>query len=249
MKLFFIGVGEACDSTHGNSSVLVTTRCGRKILLDCGFSVPRYYFRYFPEGDDLDYVWISHFHGDHFLGLPLLFLRLWQMGRTRPLTIVGQEGVEDKVVQALELAFPGFGGKISFPLEFHIVTPGYTSTIGGIDWTTTLTRHSQRNLGLLLDDGEKTMYYSGDGQATNQVQDLVRGCDCIVHESFSLVDTFAYHGSIGSSMELADRAGVAKLLLIHLDRDVRENDKDEIDTLVRRRPGTLLPVAGHSIEF
>jgi ribonuclease BN (tRNA processing enzyme) len=249
VELFFIGVGEACDSIHGNSSSLVVTGSGKRILLDCGFSVPRYYFRSFAEAPDLDYIWISHFHGDHFMGLPQLFLRLWQMGRTRALPIVSQHGVADKVRQCLELAFPGFEKKLSFDLEFYPLGKDETVSLGGVNWSTTQTRHSQYNLGLLLDDGDVTLYFSGDGKATDQVRELVQGCDCIIHESFTLVDTFPYHGSIASSMELADAAGVEKLVLVHLDQDVRRKQIEQINTMVQQRSGTLLPVAGDSLQL
>ena len=249
MEIFFIGVGEACDSFHGNSSSLVITDCGKRILLDCGFSVPRHYFRSFAEAPELDYIWISHFHGDHFMGLPQLFLRMWQMGRTRPLPIVSQHGVADKVRQCLELAFPGFEKKLSFALEFYSLRNEDTASLGGLSWSTIQTRHSQYNLGLLLGDANTTMYFSGDGRATDQVRELVQGCDCIIHESFTIKDTYPYHGSITSSMALADAAGVNRLVLVHLDQDVRRNEHKLINAMVRQRPGTLLPVAGDMLSL
>ncbi len=249
MDIFFIGVGEACDSAHGNTSALVTTDNGTRILLDCGFSVPHHYFRTFADGPELDYVWISHFHGDHFFGLPLLFLRLWQMNRSRPLPIVSQQGIADKVRNSLELAYPGFEKKLSFGLEFHTVKPTETTSIGGLNWSTAESEHSQYNLGLLLDDGTKRLYYSGDGRPTAQVQELVQGCDCIIHEAFRLVDEFPNHGSITSCLELADNGGVKKMALVHLDRTFRTNELDRINTILQTRPGTLLPVAGDRLTF
>jgi ribonuclease BN (tRNA processing enzyme) len=244
VDIHFIGVGEACDSAHGNTSALVVTNNGSRVLLDCGFSVPHYFFHDFADDPDLDYIWISHFHGDHFLGLPLLFLRLWQANRTRPLPIVSQKGVAEKVKQSLELAFPGFEKKLSFDLEFHVVEADKTTTIGGLSWSTARTRHSQYNLGLLLDDGSKRLYFSGDGRPTEQVKELVQECDCIIHESFTFVDEFPYHGSITSSIELAESVGTETLALTHLDRDFRKNEINRINTVVQARPGTLLPVAG-----
>lgn len=244
MEIFFVGVGEACDSAHGNSSALVTTDNGTRVLLDCGFSVPHHYFRTFADAPGPDYVWISHFHGDHFFGLPLLFLRLWQKKRTRPLHIIGQQGIADTVRNCLELAFPGFEHKLSFELEFHTVSPLTTNTIGTLDWTPAETRHSQYNLGLRLGDGANQLYYSGDGQPTEQVREVVKGCSCIIHEAFRFADEFPYHSSITSSLELADTAGVDQLALVHLDRDFRTNDRERINAAVRARPGTLLPVAG-----
>ena len=247
MNLFFIGVGEACDSDHGNTSVLVTADSGTRVLLDCGFSVPHHYFQTVQDASELDYVWISHFHGDHFLGLPLLFLRLWQMNRTRPLPIVGQQGVEKKVRDGLELAYPGFEKKLSFELEFHAVNPSETASIGGLKWSTVVTEHSQYNLGLLLDDGARRLYYSGDGRPTEQVRELIQGCDCIIHEAFKLVDEFSYHGSITSCLELADKAEVERTALVHLDRDFRRNELDRINEILHEKPGIVLPVAGDQL--
>ena len=249
MEIFFVGVGEACDSAHGNTSALVTTDNGTRVLLDCGFTVPHQYFKTFTETAGPDYIWISHFHGDHFFGLPLLFLRLWQHKRTRPLQIIGQKDIADKVRTCLELSFPGFEQKLSFSLKFHTVTPMQPVAIGGLDWTAAVTRHSQYNLGLRLGDGAKVLYYSGDGQPTDQVREVVKGCDCIIHEAFRFTDEFPYHSSITSGLELADTAGVEQLALVHLDRDFRRNDREQINAAVRSRPNTLLPIASDRLKL
>ncbi len=249
VEIYFIGVGEACDSSHGNSSSLVTTENGARILLDCGFSVPHNYFRSVPDPTRLDYIWISHFHGDHFFGLPLLFLRLWLMNRTAPLPIVSQEGVADKVRSVMELAFPGFEEKLSFKLEFHIVNPLETTSLGGLQWTPVITHHTQKNYGLLLDDQGKRFYYSGDGRATPEVKKLIQGCDFVIHEAFNHVDRYPYHGSITSALQLADDAEVGQIALVHLERVFRETEIDLINKMVAARPKTFLPVAGDRFEI
>jgi len=250
VNIFFIGVGDACDTAHGNTSALVTTANNSQVLLDCGFSVPHTYFRTFTDPDKPDSIWISHFHGDHFFGLPLIFLRLWQMQRSRPLIIVGQPGIEEKVWDVLELAYPGFAEKLSFELQFHTIRAGETLTIGDMSWSTVQTRHTQYNLGLLLDDGSRRLYYSGDGLYNQQVKELLdRGCDFMIHEAFTMVDEFPYHGSITSCLELADSVGVRRVALVHLDRDFRKNESKRIEEIIRNRPGTMLPVSGNTIAL
>src|SRR5579884_2415633 len=55
----------------------------------------------------IDTVFISHFHGDHFFGLPFLLLNFaYQTRRSRELTIVGPPGTEALVRQLTELAYP-----------------------------------------------------------------------------------------------------------------------------------------------
>ncbi|MCI5150464.1 MAG: ribonuclease Z [Candidatus Electrothrix sp. MAN1_4] len=249
MEIFFLGVGETCDPAHCNSSSIITTRNGTRILLDCGFTVPHQYFRIVDDPTRLDYIWISHFHGDHYLGLPLLFLRLWQMGRTKPLVIIGQKGIEEWVMNLLEMAYPTFSQKIDYPLEFHEISPRATAHIAGLEWSTALTQHTQYNLGLLLKDGNKTLYYSGDGRANTRVRRLIRGCDFAIHESFNMVDTYPYHGSITSTLKLADEVDIGQVALVHLEHSLRKNEIQTIQRMVEERPHTLLPVAGDRVTF
>jgi ribonuclease BN (tRNA processing enzyme) len=244
VEILFVGVGEACDTTNGNTSALVTTAGGSRILLDCGFTVPHQYFTTAVDPAAPDFIWISHFHGDHFFGLPLLFLRLWQMGRTNPLIIVSQSGVEEKVRNCLEMSFPGFEEKLSFELSFQELSPDRKIVIGDVRLSAAVTRHSQYNLGLLLDDGSKRLYYSGDGRPTDDVRQLIHGCDLLIHEAFKYVDEFPYHGSFISCLELAEQAKVKKTALVHLDRDFRASDMERIQAMLQERNDVLLPVAG-----
>ncbi|MFZ5797111.1 MAG: MBL fold metallo-hydrolase [Desulfobulbus sp.] len=249
MKLSFLGVGEACDPDHGNTSFQVVTANGVHLLCDCGFTIPHTYFAASRDGEQLDLVWISHFHGDHFFGMPLLLLRLWEMGRRRPLTICGQRGVGEQIMKAMELAFSGFAEKLSFEVRFVEVDPGRPHTVAGLTMRTVETVHGQRNLGLFLDDGEKKLYYSGDGRPTTEVVDLVRHSDLAVHEAFKLNDEFSYHGSITGCLQLAEKSGVRSLALVHLERNFRRDESQTINTILQRNSHLILPVRGTELEI
>ncbi|CAK8724014.1 MAG: Ribonuclease BN, tRNA processing enzyme [Candidatus Electronema aureum] len=249
MEIFFLGVGEACDTAHGNSSSLITASNGTRILLDCGFSVPHQYFRIVEQPEELDCIWISHFHGDHYLGLPLLFLRLWQLGRTRSLSIIGQKGVDHKVRAALELAYPTFEKKLSFQFDFHLLHAQETISLAGMTWSAALTQHSQYNLGLRLEDGATKFYYSGDGRAGKHAKDLIQGCDFVVHESFSKVDTYPYHGSVTTTLQLAEELEMGQIALVHLDHTLRRTELPLIEQMVQAVPHALLPVAEDRMTF
>jgi len=246
MEILFLGVGEACDSNHGNSSVLVTTE-NNTILLDCGFSVPHRFFGVCNDPNCLDSIWISHFHGDHFFGLPLLLLRFWEMKRTRPLQIISQEGLAEKITAALELAYPGFADKLSFPIQLHIIKPGTPLQCKDITLQATRTIHSQCNYGLLLDDGKHRLYYSGDGRPTPEVSQLARGCDLALHEAFTLENSMHSHGSVSGCLQLMEEAQIKQLALIHLERKTRKNQRDAIDTFLQNNPGVFLPTEGDTI--
>lgn len=249
MDVLFIGVGEACDPKHGNTSIHVHASNDVSLLCDCGFSVPHTYFAFFEDPDQLDMVWISHFHGDHFFGMPLLLLRLWEMKRSKPLRIVGQRGVADKVVAAMDLAYLNFRARLCYDVRFEEVEPGAARELSGLSLQFIQTDHSQKNLGLLVDDGKKKLYYSGDGRPTNEVAGLIKNCNLAVHEAFRLDEEIHNHGSITGCLELANDAGIKKLALVHLERNFRQQQAVDIDVLLKAHPQLMLPVSGDRLSL
>lgn len=254
MKITFLGVGESCDPPQLNTSLLVETSekdgsC-RQLLLDCGFTVPHQYFAGSSDPDQLDGLWISHFHGDHFFGVPLLQLRLQEMGRRKPLVIVGQPGVSDKLTLALDLAYPGFGAKLTYPLEFHELAPGQSIKLLGLRWQVAANEHSQFSLALRLDARCRSLFYSGDGRPTPATIALAKGCDLVVHEAFHLHRESEGHGSVRRCLEFARQAEIPRLALVHMSRSIRKRQSELARFLSEAEPGTVfLPETGDEIRL
>ncbi len=253
MKITFIGVGEACDSRYPNTSLLVETK-GQKLrqfLLDCGFTTPHLYFKNNDDPDTLDCLWISHFHGDHFFGAPLLLLRLWEMGRKKPLLILGQEGISRKIEDALDLAYPGFGRNLHYGIDYLEIEPGKDKEIGGVLWRAAENEHSQRAFSLRIDGGNKSVFYSGDGRPTPETLALAKGCDLIVHEAFRVEADTPGHGSVRGAIEFAENAGAKQLALVHIERNDRKKRMIEIEKIIKidRSVSVFLPEPGDIIRL
>ena len=222
MELYFLGVGEACDEQQPNTSIIITGRDrAEKGLLDCGFTTPHLFFQQSRDPDELKFLWISHFHGDHFFGTPLLLLRFWEMQRKEPLAIIGPEGVASKVRQAMELAYPDSLKKLGFDLNFIEVTAGANYKISGFLLRAAETDHSCRSLGLRVEMGDDAIYYSGDGRPTAAAAELAGGCELIVHEAFRADGETLGHGSVRGAVDFARQCGCPKLALVHLKRGDR----------------------------
>jgi ribonuclease BN (tRNA processing enzyme) len=251
MDLLFIGVGEACDSEHGNTSILVTSKetKTKKILLDCGFSVPHRFFNFCNDPDELDYLWISHFHGDHFFGLPLLLLRLREIGRKKPLTIIGQQEIRDKTIAVMELAYPGCLEKLGYQLIFKSINSANPLQLEGLSFKVTQTIHSLTNYGLLIDDGNHRLYYSGDGRPTDKVRGLIHGCDIVIHEAFSYEDIFHGHSSIATCRQLLLDESVKRLALVHIERTTRHNMSLSYFKEINQDKKILVPVSGTTLTI
>ncbi|MEW6429081.1 MAG: MBL fold metallo-hydrolase [Thermodesulfobacteriota bacterium] len=217
MKILCLGTGAACDPGRGNTSLLLDNR----LLLDCGFTAAHAYFRRHPAADDLEGVWISHFHGDHCFALPLLLLGLWERRRTRPLVVAGPPGLNVQVRQLLELSYPGFAARFAFSLETVEITPHTPFELAGYRCGAALTEHSRTNLAIRVDDGRFAVYYSGDGRPTAAGNALARGCDLILHEAFASGEPPPGHGSVQGSMAFAATAGAGRLALLHVAPEAR----------------------------
>jgi ribonuclease BN (tRNA processing enzyme) len=243
-------VGEACDPQYPNTSLLLRTETGRgHVLLDCGFTTPHRYFKECTEAEDLQALWISHFHGDHFFGVPLLLLRFWEMGRRDSLTLIGPAGIERKVSAAMDLAYPNCRARLSFPVVFQEVSTSRPLTVAGLGWRAAASEHSGPALAVCVTDGKKTLFYSGDGRATPGTLALAQGCDLIVHEAFRLTEETPGHGSILGSLSFAREAGVRNLALLHVNRDDRGKHLEAIRMLINQATdlNVLLPEPGDSI--
>ena len=252
MKVHFLGVGEACDPERFNTSLLVLGGSNEHyILLDCGFTTPHRYFADCSAPDLLDALWISHFHGDHFFGVPLLLLRFWEMGRTKPLLLVGPCGLQEKVEKALELAYPSFLGRLRYALQYREMADGGFLEAAGFLWQVAAMEHSQPCLALKLSAEGKSVFYSGDGRQTVASANLAKGCTLMVHEAYRISGQAANHGSLAECLDLARQAGCEKLAVVHVAHYEREREKIEILRLLRESgvPGVFLPEPGEMLSF
>lgn len=196
-------------------------------------------------------MWISHFHGDHFFGVPALLLRFWEQKRTKPLAVIGQTGLQQTIIQAMEFAYPRFLPKLTYALQFHEIEPGQQLQVVGLDWSAAESLHGQRNLAVRLEDGPHALFYSGDGLFSAETLLLARGCRLAVHEAFQLDPVTPAHGTVRQCLEFAREAGVATLALVHVQRDERRERIQEILQLLEqvRELRVILPESGDVIEL
>ena len=97
----FLGTGDAFSAGGRHMAAYLIESPEGSLLLDCGPTILASLNRHGLSAEPIDAVLLSHFHGDHFGGLPFLFLHyLYIEPRSRPLKIVGPPEVEDRVMDA-----------------------------------------------------------------------------------------------------------------------------------------------------
>jgi ribonuclease Z len=105
LKIIFLGTGGSWPTVKRNVASVAIKRGSEIILFDCGEGTQRQFQKSKLSYMQISKVFISHFHGDHFLGLPGLFQTMQLNDRTTPLHIYGPEGIENLVNQLLSLGY------------------------------------------------------------------------------------------------------------------------------------------------
>lgn len=114
MEITFLGTSSAVHSYERSHPSIALKAFGEVMLFDCGEGTQRQliYARISPM--KISNIFISHYHGDHVLGLPGLIQSMGFRGRETKLTLYGPKGI-NKIKDAIcSLCFY----KIDFPLEF-----------------------------------------------------------------------------------------------------------------------------------
>jgi ribonuclease Z len=94
LSLFFAGTGGSVPSARRGLPAVLVRRGGDRLLFDCGEGTQRQLTRSVGLVD-VDSVFITHFHADHWLGLPGMLKSFALRDRAEPLTVYGPPGLKD----------------------------------------------------------------------------------------------------------------------------------------------------------
>ena len=106
LKVTLLGTGGTQPLPDRALAAAAVTVGGRSVLLDCGEGTQVGLRRYGVSAYRLSAVLLTHYHGDHILGLPGLLQTLGSLNRTEPLMIYGPKGIEPVAQAVTALAGP-----------------------------------------------------------------------------------------------------------------------------------------------
>jgi ribonuclease BN (tRNA processing enzyme) len=250
MKITLLGTGTPAPSLTRQSSGYLLEVGDDLIVMDHGPGAHHRLIESGHRAVDVSHVFISHLHYDHCLDYPRLVLQRWDMGADRvpdlevygptPLArmtdlLFGAGGVWEPDIRArIEhesslFVFQERGGtpprKAPAP-RVREVHAGDVVEGGGWKVTVGNASHVQPQLECLafrLDGDEGSVCYSGDsGGVCEEVVELARGCDVLIHMNHYLSGTepsASYRRACGNHRDnavIARRAGVKTLVLSHV---------------------------------
>ncbi|MFH0816892.1 MAG: ribonuclease Z [Methanobacteriota archaeon] len=105
MHVVFAGTGGSWPSPERNVTSIAVRIGPEVVLLDCGEGTQRQLMRTSVSFMKISKVFVTHFHGDHFLGLPGLIQSMALNDRKEPLEIYGPTGVVELMKSLLGLGY------------------------------------------------------------------------------------------------------------------------------------------------
>jgi len=118
-EVTILGSSSATPIFNRNPTAQVLNINERLYLVDCGEGTQQQMLRYDIKASRIDYIFISHLHGDHYLGLIGLLSSLHLNGRTKPLNIYCPAPLKE----IIELQFNYSETVIQYPIEYHFTDP------------------------------------------------------------------------------------------------------------------------------
>src|SRR5687767_7581139 len=250
MKITLLGTGTPAPSLTRQSSGYLVEVGGDLIVMDHGPGAHQRLLESGHRAVDVSHVFISHLHYDHCMDYPRLVLQRWDMGADQvpdlevygpaPLArmteqLFGEDGVWAPDIRARRehpsslFVFQERGGKPPRKRPAPRVREVRAGdVVEGKRWKVTVghASHVQPYLECVafrLDAAEGSLCYSGDsGGVCEQMIELARGCDVLVHMNHYLSGTEPtpdYRSAVGNHRDnavIARRAGVKTLVLTHV---------------------------------
>lgn len=110
MQILFLGTSGSWPTPKRNVSAVAVKRGPEVLLFDCGEGTQRQFMQSPMSYMQVSRIFITHFHGDHFLGIPGLVQSMTMNDRKAPLEMYGPRGMRELVRQLLSLGYftPGF---------------------------------------------------------------------------------------------------------------------------------------------
>ena len=223
MRLQFIGSGDAFGSGGRFNTCFHLTGARTNALIDCGASSLVALKRAKVERNAIGTILVTHFHADHFGGIPFFVLDAQLVAkRKEPLLIAGPPGLRGWYDRLFAATFPG-ERTLPFELTLQEVDIGKPNALGELRVTPFVVRHVDNAgpcLAYRIEVEGKTICYSGDTEWTDALIEAARGADLFICECYMFEKVVRVHLSFSTLREKLPLIGAKRVILTHMSEDM-----------------------------
>jgi ribonuclease Z len=151
LDLVFLGTSASMPTAQRAPAALLVRRGGERLLFDCAEGTQRQLQRSSVGLPDLEEIFLTHIHGDHFLGLPGMLKTFALRGREETgLTVYGPDGAKE-----LFARLRPFLGRLPYPLTVVELAPGDEVARGDYHIVTFAVDHGVSAVGYAIVEDER----------------------------------------------------------------------------------------------
>jgi ribonuclease BN (tRNA processing enzyme) len=224
MQLRFVGCGDALGSGGRFNTCFHVTGASVNFLIDCGASSLPALKRLGIARDEIDLILITHFHGDHFAGLPFLLLDAQFTRRSRPLVIAGPQGIEAKLANLREALFEHSSKTPQrFDLSVVALEPEQSRTFGDVKVTPYPVVHGESGgpfLAYRVEAEGRVITYSADTEWTDALIPAAQRADLFIAEAYYYDKIVKNHLSLKTLEAHLPAIKARRLVLTHMSDDM-----------------------------
>jgi ribonuclease BN (tRNA processing enzyme) len=225
MQLQFVGCGDAFGSGGRFNTCFHLVGPNFNVLIDCGASSVVAMNKLAINRNDINTIFLTHFHGDHVGGVPFFLLEAnFVLDRERTLTIVGPPSLKTRFSDIMDVGFPGTRDlKLKFPLQLKEFELGKRNDHGELQVTPHHVKHDDRAgpcLGFRFEAEGKVIAYSGDTEWTDSLIDLGHEADLFICEAFTRDKPVPTHMTLSMLERHLGQIRPKRLILTHMGDDM-----------------------------
>jgi ribonuclease BN (tRNA processing enzyme) len=232
VKVIFLGTNGWYDSNTGNTICTLIETKKYFLILDAGNGIHKI-DQYIPNNSKKPvYLFISHFHLDHIIGLHILS----KFNFKQNMYICGQAGIRNILDMIINTPFTVPLSQLPFKVEIHEFSEGFYNIPFSVECKFLL--HSSKCMGYRFELDKKIITYCPDTGICNNAIELARNSDLLITEcAFKTGQSNEEwpHLNPESAACMAKEANTKKLALVHFDANIYQTLEERIEAQEKAR--------------
>jgi ribonuclease BN (tRNA processing enzyme) len=228
MRLITLGTGNAF-AERGRFHSAVAIRTGRQtVLVDCGPCIMPVLQRAGIKPEEIDAILVTHLHGDHIGGLPMLLLDYqYRSHRKRPLLVVGPAQCAARLEALARLMFKEVAREHRrFQVIYQRIAPRSEVRMrGGIRVRAFRMKHTNReqSLGYRIESAGRAVAITGDTNWCPSIAQMSQGADLLLTDCTYFDLAISVHLSYTRLLKHESEIGAQRVVLTHVGDDLLKN--------------------------